>query len=328
MRETTIGDYFGGGGVISGPSWGASELNLPLGGGDRRQKLTEHTSPIPADRVFITYNYFDNPLVDVNNNVVDVNRYMFGFEKTFLNRNASLEVRTPLVNGVAANQDQDGTTYYRETELGNVTLTPKFLLRRDRCGAVSTGLGIVLPTAPDIQVSSGNLTVDVENLAVHLQPFIAFHRTPGNHCWATFYTQFDFATGGNRVISRENGVELSDELYNDQHLMFLDLSVGRWLRRNPCGRVRGVAAIFELHYTTTLNDTDGVQAGRSSSSNGGAEDVLTNLDNRLDVLNATAGLRFEGSRGNTVTIGGVAPLRTGADAIFDGEFLIQLNRGF
>ncbi len=323
-----IGDFFGGGGIISGPSWGVSQITLPIAGGDRRQKLTEHASPIPTNRVFFSYNYFNNPLVDVNNNVIDVNRYLFGVERMFLNRNASIEFRAPLLNGVAAVQDQDGQTIYRDTEFGNITLTPKFLLHRDRCGAVSTGLGIVFPTAPDGRVSSGNLTVDVENLAYHLQPFIAFHRTPSREVWGTFTTQFDFATAGNRVVSTESGRVLADELFNDQHLMFLDLSVGRWLHRQNCGRLRGIAAIFELHYTTTLNDTDVVQAGRDASSQGGPADVLANTANRLDVLNGTVGMRFAGSQQNSVTIAGVAPLRGDADSLFDGEFIIQWNHGF
>lgn len=50
-----------------------------------RLKLTENTSPIPQDRVFVNYSYFDDtPLFPGG---VNVNRVAPGFEKTFLDGN-------------------------------------------------------------------------------------------------------------------------------------------------------------------------------------------------------------------------------------------------
>ena len=43
----------------------------------------------------------------------------------------------------------------------------------------------------------------------------------------------------------------------DQNLGFFDLGAGYWLYRDPdAPRLTGIAAITELHYTTSLQDAD------------------------------------------------------------------------
>ncbi len=59
-------------------------------------KLSENTSPIPRDRVFVNYSYFDN--VPLQQGGVDVNRFVPGFEKTFFNGITSVEVRAPMAS--------------------------------------------------------------------------------------------------------------------------------------------------------------------------------------------------------------------------------------
>jgi hypothetical protein len=328
---STIGDFFGGGAILSGPTWGNVQIVLPLAGGDLRYKLTEHTSPIPIDRVFFDYHVFNDAVVDANGNLIDLNRYLFGLEKTFCQGNLSLEVRIPIANGADSQQVQDFGPAIKANEFGNISLTTKALLYRDCDFAVSSGLGVIFPTADDsLMVSdAGSTQVSIENEAYHLQPFFAIQRTPDRCRWMTFYTQCDFATGGNTVTSTNVNGPSSTEIYNDQHLLFMDLSFGRWLYRNDCrcDRLQGIAGIFELHYTTTLNDTDTVVAGLPGGFSGtGQQDIITNPFNRLDVLNATAGLRFKCGHNTMITIAGVAPLRDAEEALFDGEFAFQVSR--
>ncbi len=326
----TIGDFFGGGAFVSGPSWGGQQIILPVAGGDRRYKLSENTSPIPMDRVFFTYNVFDDAVVDSNGNPIDLNRYLFGAEKTFNDGKFSLTVRVPIANGADSQQIQDGRTLYQANEFGNLSLTAKRLLYKDDCYAVSTGLGLIFPTAAGSQLVTGTTTVDIANTAYHLQPFIAIQRTPNKRRWATLFTQFDFAAAGNAVTSSAPNQPAITQIYNDQHLWFIDLSFGQWLYRNNCSNanLRGLAGIFELHYTTTLNDTDSVLAGNSTFGNAGApsSDTLSNPFNRLDVLNATMGLRFQLGEKTLLTVAGVAPLRAAEEGLFDGEFVLQLSR--
>src|SRR5262249_29857955 len=54
-------------------------------------KIADNESPRPQDRVFVNYNYFDRIL----GTSVDLNRETLGFEKTFLDGNASVGMRVP-----------------------------------------------------------------------------------------------------------------------------------------------------------------------------------------------------------------------------------------
>ncbi len=331
----TIGDFFAGSAIITGPTWGQVPIVLPTAGGDRRYKLTEHTSPLPTDRMFFDYHVFNNAVVDANGNVIDLNRYLFGFERTFGAGNMSVEVRLPLANGADSQQVQDiGGPVLRANEFGNLSLTPKFLLYRDCRWAVSTGLGVIFPTAEESELSTGGTTVVIENTAYHLLPYLAFQRNLSRNSWATLYTQADFACASNSVTSYDQtGLAAVDE-YTDQNLLFIDLSFGHWFYRNQGGRgcLRGIAGIVELHYTSTMTDTDVAIAGSPFNfdpfppSGGTQRDVISNPYNRLDVLNTTAGLRFQVGDNSLLTVAGVAPLRDDEESLFDGEFVVQLSR--
>jgi len=327
---STIGDFFGGGAYVSGPSWGGQQIILPVAGGDRRYKLSENTSPIPMDRVFFTYNVFDDAVVDANGNQIDLNRYLFGAEKTFNDGKMSLSVRVPIANGADSQQIQDGSTLFQANEFGNLSLTAKRLLFKDDMHAVSTGLGIIFPTAAGSVLQTGSTRVAIDNEAYHLQPFFAVQRTPNSRRWVTLFTQFDFAAAGNAVTSSNANQPDVTQIYNDQHLWFVDLSFGQWFYRNNCcnAGLRGIAGIFEMHYTTTLNNTDTVLAGNPDFgfSGLGTSDTISNPFNRMDVLNATMGLRFQLGEKTLLTLAGVAPLRAAEEGLFDGEFVLQLSR--
>ncbi len=333
FRTAMIGDFFGGGGFISGPSWGGVNITSPTSGGDRRYKLTEATSPIPTDRVFLNYNMFANALTDANGNELDLTRYAFGLEKTFFNEDVSVELRIPILEGVSSRQTQIvGGPANRNSELGNMSLTTKFLLAEGNGWTYSSGLGVIFPTASTAILTTEQddpgFTVEFENEAFYLQPFFAVQRTLGQWSWINFYTHCDFATQGNTitVYNEFGGLTNTPQIYNDQNLLFFDLSMGRWIyqsnRQNQ--RLRGVAGIFELHHTTTLNDTDIVSTGQDSSQSF-TGDTLTNPSNRLDVLNTTLGLRFLVGQGNSLTVAGVAPLRINEEHLFDSEISVQFN---
>ncbi|HUG67252.1 MAG TPA: hypothetical protein VMM76_05855, partial [Pirellulaceae bacterium] len=68
---------------------------VPAGGvAVRRMKLSENNSPIPRNRFIANYNFFN----DVIGGIGDVNRYAFGFERTFLNESSSVEVLFPFAS--------------------------------------------------------------------------------------------------------------------------------------------------------------------------------------------------------------------------------------
>ncbi len=335
--DTMIGDFFSTGAFIGGPTWG-DNFTLPMAGGDRRQKWSEHASPFPRNRVFFNYNIFGDAVTDSLGNNFSLTRYTFGLERTFNNQNQSFEVRVPFSYGLDSDQLQPLAGEGRRlgnSEFGNITFISKALLYRDARTAWAIGTASTLPTADDAFAEATNgTTVLVENEAFRLQPYMAFNFQPRPCGWMTFYSGAEFALNGN-TVNVNDGQIISE--FNDQHLFMIDLSFGRWLYKacEPCNRLQGVAGIIEFHYTTTLNDTDVVQAGTIPNTGfngrgGGFDqgDTLANPFNRLDVLNMTSGLRFNFNNRTMVTLAGVVPLRALEERVFDAEFSLQLSRLF
>jgi hypothetical protein len=337
FRDATIGDFFGSAAQISGPTWGISDpeagFYAPNAAGDRRFKLADHTSPLPTDRLFFNYNHFSRPVIDAHGNRLDVDRFTFGLEKTFLENSTSLELRVPFAAGLDSSPTQISYPHPQELdglEFGNIGINLKAILLEYNRITVSGGLGMITPTARDSSISiafdgESRRILQVKNEILYLLPFISVYTRPTERTWVLFYTQADFATDGNRVlVSDFQGERISEQQFNDQHLLFMDISAGYWFYRDPTQSqfVRGMASILELHYTTTLNDTDIVQAGPSEA------DIMTNPFNRLDVLNLTAGLRFQLGERYMLTLAGVAPLKGGENKLFDSEFALLLSRHF
>ena len=84
-----IGDFFASNyeyTFLSGPSIGNGSqgpTTVAVGGGDRRWKYADNNSPFPRNRVFYNFNHFHNAVRDVFGEERNVNRSLFGIEKTF-----------------------------------------------------------------------------------------------------------------------------------------------------------------------------------------------------------------------------------------------------
>ena len=304
-----LGDHFGGTSLF-GPIGGHT---VALGGGDRRFKIAENVSPAPQDRVFFNYNHFENALRDLNDVNRSLDRFTFGFEKTLLSGNASIELRLPFASGLNSRQTF-GAADTQATELGNLGLAFKMNLLSGCDWILSGGTGITIPTGDDFEAYTANaLDLRVKNDAVHLSPFVGYLHQPNQNWFFQSFIQADFDLSGNDVFTGTGGFE---GVIQDQNLLFLDASLGRWIYRNcnPCKRFSGLAAIAELHYTTTMNDTDTVSA-------------ISNPYNRMDILNASGALNFLFRR-TSLRVGGAAPLRDDEERLFDAEIIFQLNRRY
>lgn len=330
-----IGDFFGGNtrynvfGSGTSPSLGSG--TLAISGGDRRFKFAENTSPFPTDRVFFNYHHFQRPISDANGVVGNVDRFVFGLEKTFFNDLMSIETRIPIVHGLDAQQTLNlngpSGASNRATEFGNIVLSLKGLLWRDQCSALSAGLSMTLPTAQDttVHTSTGQLAILAKNESVHLQPFLGYYRKVSDRAFFQLFTQLDFDVNGNDIYVGD--ARDFAGTYRDQSLLMMDLTVGYWLYRNSCARyVTAVAPVIELHYNTMMTDTDvvdGRDVGDSQFSG-----VISNPYNRMDVLNLTAGVHLELGCLSNLTLGAVVPLRDEEERLFDTEIVLQFNRRF
>ncbi len=197
------------------------------------------------------------------------------------------------------------------TELGNFSSALKIkLIEFDRL-LISAGSTMTLPTGDDfvIRDNAGEL-LRVKNDTVHLAPFIGVLARPNSDWFFQGFLQTDFDTRGSSVI--DQGVFRGR--FQDQNLFFVDVSGGRWLMRRNLSpnRTFGIAAISELHYTATMNQTDTVSG-------------INNPNNHMSILNITEGMHFALNKA-ALRVGASAPLRDGVEKLFDAEVFVQASR--
>ena len=128
---------------------GAASSRFPIIG--RAFKISDNESPRPTDRAFVTYNYFnDIHTGDASFNLI---ASFFGFEKTFLNGDASIELRVPFLQTA----NSSGLTGISNNEIGDLTLIGKyaFINNRDTGNVASGGLAVTIPTAQGIFLADG-----------------------------------------------------------------------------------------------------------------------------------------------------------------------------
>jgi hypothetical protein len=206
--------------------------------------------------------------------------------------------------------------------IGNLHATAKVLLYETDYWATAAGLGVDLPTGSDVHGAAVTHVIEVNNDAVHLMPFVGVVGAPDDTWFWHGFLEVDVPLNGNGVLV--GGVFPITGTLNEQTVLNLDLAGGCWLYRDVAAPVlTGVAAIVEVHYTTTLNDTDLMTATTPQ-----VDYALSNFPNRMDIANATVGVHTEIARHTTLRVAGVFPLTDATDRLFDAEVLIQLNRYF
>ena len=281
----------------------------------RRIKIAENNSPMPRDRLFFDYRFFN----DVRNGLGDVSRYTFGVEKTIFAGEASIEARFPFAATLDSIQT-DGSVFSRDFEMGNFVFTYKHALAYTDRGLISSGLGVSIPTGDGTKLfqSTGEQIVNIENQSVHILPYIAGLWTPNSKSWLQGFAQLDIDANGDTVSGDVAGGELPHlGVLHDSTWMFFDVAAGRWIYEGN-GAVQRVGLITELHYNSTLSDADLV------TGNG---ITVTDFSNRLDVLNGTAGIHVVYNR-LAFTTGVTVPLRTDDDRQMDFEVAALVNAAF
>jgi hypothetical protein len=186
-------------------------------------KISDNDSPKPQDRIFITYNFYDNVNPNFSTNKTNVHRELFGFEKTILDGNASFGLRLPFdqVTG-------DGSG----NNVGDLTITSKyaFMNNPENGNVVSGGFLITVPTGKSF--SSGGSSIN----PVFLQPWLGFLLNPGDA-----YVHGFVGT----IIPTDSSVPL---------LITTDVGLGYWMYRTELDDaiLRGVAPTVEFHINNPL----------------------------------------------------------------------------
>lgn len=316
------------------------QFMLPVVGGARTGKISENDTALPVDRIFFNYNHYTNIFVMTEQQVFPVpqpeqlrtepiDRYTFGFEKTYFDQWTSIQLRMPFNGAFDANLQTTGVGI---GNWGNLAVILKALLYQDDNLALGFGLGIDIPTGSDQVATLGTVNLRYQNDAVHLLPYFGFRYSAGDTYFGdglfmTGFLQMDFANNGNAIQFVDPATNAADTigLFNEQNVLYADLAVGYWLYRNPdAPRVTGLAAVIEAHYSTTVQDPDLV-AGTSN----GTGAVITNTGGRFDVVNGTVAVQMLLFDSSTLRVGGVFPMgQEDNKRFFDSEVQVQFNRFF
>jgi hypothetical protein len=269
-------------------------------------KIAENESPRPQDRIFLTYNFYNNltgppsaPLIESSSTTMgittitaatlvppatlhtDVHREVIGFEKTFLDGNASFGLRAPLY-------EQEGDGSFGHGDIGDLTLILKYALINDHASGdvLSAGLALTAPTGPAVSTVAGNVH------DVLLQPYLGYIWNQGR-----FYLQ-----GFSSLV-----VPTDDR---DVTILFNDIGLNYRLYCGAPGQtIRFIIPTLEAHVTTPLDHR-------------GAEDPIIVPD--LVVL--TGGVHVGLGCRSILSLGVATPV-TGPRA-FHVETLAQLNWRF
>ena len=272
-------------------------------------KIADNESPLPQDRVFFTYNFYDNvhgPTQGSDRSTIvsqtvklrgqdfdadifipgvatprgDLHRETIGFEKTFLDGSFSLGMRVPFFQ-------QTGASELSDSDLGNMTFIVKYApyLDRQAGSGISTGLAVTVPTGPAVQTTHGDLH------STYLQPFLGYQMAMDRLLVFGFFS-----------------VAVPSEA-EDVTLMFNDVGVGYRMFEGRGGMVTGIVPALEAHVTTPLNHravTDSVQG--------------------IDLVVLTGGVHVGLGERSMLTLGVATPVS--GPRLFDVEAIVQFNLRF
>lgn len=296
------------------------DIPNPSGGGVvGRPKISEDANPLPRDRFIFNYDYFNSAALTPNG--IDVNRFVVGFEKTFFDNMTSIEVRLPFASTLDSTNGLGSES--RNTELGNLRITPRGLLYRSDSLAVGAGLGIYLPTASDTHFRgfNGSDLVRIDNRTVILTPYLGTLWTPNNRFFSQAWIACDFDPSGNPVSINADGNGLRNiGRIREASYFQADLQLGYWVyNAQDNNRVlQALAPFAELHYGSNVNNMTTVSSGGFT---------IGDLNNFSDQLNFSAGFTSIVGNQTMVSVGAVVPLNEDHHA-FDYQIGVRVNYFF
>jgi hypothetical protein len=239
---------------------------LPLGHGGF--KIADNNSPMPQDRIYLDFNFFNDFLASTNNRLgtgiqnMNIYRESFGVEKTFLDGNGSVGLILPL--NTLAMQSPVSSLNGMHTGLGDLSLFARYALYGDRPNNnwISAGLAVTAPTGSS-NFGGIDAPSPVANTTI-LQPFGAYLWHFGNFYVQGFMSLYTPTDHGSSPV-----------------LLFNDIGIGYFVYQAPVADrlVTGVAPTFEVHVTDPLNFRGAITA----SNPFGAFDVV-DLGVGLNVL--------------------------------------------
>jgi hypothetical protein len=293
-----------------------------------RQKITENMTPVPTDRFIFDYSYFHN--VPLPNSKMPVNRFTPGFEKTFLRKRFSLEMRFPLAVTIDNTLHTNNEDRLNVARIGDTTAILKYLVFQQERLAMTVGLGLSLPFAEDthmIDSFTGREVIRSKHQSVHLMPYVGLLYVPNDKVFFQSYFQVDADANGGEIYVADlsgNGMLFAGRA-KERTYAYTSLSLGYWLFRNyrQNGHLEnGMNLMGELHWTQSIDRAAGVRHEQGNY----IFDIGREKGN-YTVVNMTLGTRYLFNEKTNVGIGYAVPLSNNHRQ-FDGELRVTLNRYF
>ena len=232
VAQNMAGDFIGPRGQVIPPTNLGRTVTVPIAA-RADFKLADNDSPLPQDRLFVNYNYFNLANASasgLNFPRVSVHRETFGFEKTFLDGAASIEFRAPIY-------ETSGAFGVAPDGFGDLTVVLKLAAINDQTGDVlGGGLAVTAPSGlKEALLVDGSVLHDTL-----LQP------------WSGFILNSESGFYIEGISSLVNPTDVRDDL-----LWFNDIAFGYWLYRDRCQNddrlLTGIIPVLEGHLTTSLN---------------------------------------------------------------------------
>ena len=293
-------------------------LPNPAGGGlIGRNKYFENGSALPRDRVYFFYDHVGD--YSRLGQRFDVNRYVLGGEKTFLDGLGSVEIRLPFAGTVGSDQTFGQGLAVDRTEFGNVGVLLKASIYKTANFILTAGMGVSLPTASDSRMLvDGQSILEIRNNAVILQPLLGVAWAPTDRFYAQAGLQYDFDPCGNPVYARTAPGPLSRAgILMDQQYLFTSAAVGYWIYQNDDGFLSRIALQGELRYDTSLGGREALNIGSIQ---------VSDLQSHLQALTATAGAHVVLGDRAVLSLGVSFPLSD--DRLYDWSLFASVNIQF
>ncbi|MGP0066723.1 MAG: hypothetical protein ACLQGP_24425 [Isosphaeraceae bacterium] len=266
-------------------------------------KISDNQSPMPQDRVYFTFNYFNNLNAALDKRFespVDnlrAYRYIFGLEKTFDDGNGSIGIQLPLdtLTSESTITGQFVKPGGSSTALNDLTVFAKYVLKKNpKTGSlISVGLAVTPRDGPD-SFAGANYLVGVNDTTV--QPFLGYLWRKGKF-YLHGFTAMDVPTSTRDVT-----------------MVYNDIGIGYFAYRNPNpdGFLMALIPTFEVHVNDPLTHRD--------------FDNQLDLTGTPDVVNLTYGINTMIGQSSVFTFGVVTPV-TGPRP-FEYELVALINFRF
>jgi hypothetical protein len=231
-------------------------------------KIAENESPMPQDRIYVTYNFYDNVNESFNGSGTDVHREVLGFEKTLLGGDASIGMRIPF-NQIT------GDSSSNRNQFGDLSFILKYAFIRD-CqtgNGASGGLVVTAPTGKSFDTGTDSVN------PWYFQPWAGFLINGDSGCYVHGFIDVAIPSDSTAPV-----------------LLSADLGVGYWIYRSNCceDTLGGIAPTFEIHSNNPLTHR---------YSYGSTDSIFVQ-----DELNLTAGAIFQCHQGSQFGIAAGVPV--------------------